>query len=163
MNDPSGADQNIAFDAVLRPHRSLGPHGFVILMTAVVAVSFVAGVVFLSIGAWPVPGFLGLDVLLIYAAFRVNYRAARRYETVRLDAAGLTVRAVDPKGTARTWTFDPYWVRVTVDELETGSNRVVLSSHGRYLNVGGFLTPDERSEFADALRAALLKYRGAPS
>lgn len=149
------------FDAVLRPHRSLGPRGFFILMSAVAAVSFVAGMVFLSIGAWPVPGFLGLDVLLIYIAFRVNYRAARRYETVRLSDTGLTVRAVDPKGKARSWSFDPYWVRITVDELSTGSNRLILSSHGKHLNVGAFLTPEERVDLADALRDALVRFRSA--
>jgi uncharacterized membrane protein len=160
MTENTAADGGYAFDAILRPHRSLGPRGFFVLMSAVVAVSFVAGVVFLSIGAWPVPGFLGLDVLLIYVAFRINYRAARRYETVQLGDDGLTVRVVDPKGKAKSWTFDPYWVRVTVDELETGSNRLILSSHGRYLNVGSFLTPDERTEFADALRDALMNFRG---
>ena len=159
MTDNPASSGPCAFDAVLRPHRSLGPQGFFILMAAVSAVSFVAGMVFFAIGAWPVPGFLGLDVLLIYIAFRINYRAARRYETVRLNRAGLTVEAVDPKGKAKSWTFDPYWVRITVDELETGSNRLVLSSHGRHLNVGSFLTPHERSEFADALRAALTDFR----
>ena len=161
MTEETVPDGPFAFDAVLRPHRSLGPRGFFILMSAVVAVSFVAGVVFLSIGAWPVPGFLGLDVLLIYVAFRVNYRAGRRYETVQLGDAGLTVRAVDPKGKARSWSFDPYWVRVTVDELKTGSNRLILSSHGRYLNVGAFLTPEERVDLADALRDALTTFRSA--
>jgi len=159
MTDETATGGPYAFDAILRPHRSLGPRGFFILMSAVVAVSFVAGVVFFAIGAWPVPGFLGLDVLLIYGAFRINYRAARRYETVRLNQAGLTVEAVDPKGRSTSWTFDPHWVRVTIDELETGSNRLVLSSHGRHLNVGSFLTPDERTDFADALRAALLQVR----
>jgi len=163
MTDEPAPGGPYAFDAILRPHRSLGPQGFFVLMAALSAISFVAGMVFFAIGAWPVPGFLGLDVLLIYIAFRVNYRSARRYETVRLNRAGLTVEAVDPKGRSTSWTFDPYWVRISVDELETGSNRLILSSHGRHLNVGSFLTPDERTDFAAALRSALLDFRNTLS
>ncbi len=154
-----GAGGDYVFDAVLRPHRSLGPRGFVILMSIIVAVSFAAGIAFLAVGAWPVPGFLGLDVVLIYIAFKVNYRAGRRYETVRLNDKALTIQAVDPKGRTKTWTFDPYWVRVYLDVLESGSNRLTLSSHGRHLRVGGFLTPEEREEFADALQNALYDFR----
>ena len=67
---------------MLTPHRSLGPTGFLILMAVLGGVSFAAGIVFLLVGAWPVFGFFGLDVLLIYCAFRLNYRAARAYEEV---------------------------------------------------------------------------------
>lgn len=67
------------FDAVLRPHRSLGPTGFFILMSAVCVVSFGYGIVFIMIGAWPIFGFLGLDALLIYFAFRMSYRSGRLY------------------------------------------------------------------------------------
>ena len=73
------------FSAVITPHRSLGSRGFLILMLAIGAVSFVSGMVFLLLGAWPVFGFLGLDVLLVYVAFRANYRAARAYEEVDRD------------------------------------------------------------------------------
>ena len=64
------------FSAIVTPHRSLGSLGFLILMVAVGGISFAAGIAFLMMGAWPVFGFFGLDVFLVYLAFRANYRAA---------------------------------------------------------------------------------------
>jgi len=72
------------FSAVLLPHRSLGRKGFIILMGVISLVSFITGIAFYMQGAWPVLGFFGLDVLLIYGAFRLNYRAARLRETIEL-------------------------------------------------------------------------------
>src|SRR5690348_16343440 len=85
-----------AFRAILHPHRSLEPKGFLILMLAIGGVSFLMGMAFLIMGAWPVLGFFGLDVLLIYVAFRLNYRAARAYEVVELTPHTLTLEKVSP-------------------------------------------------------------------
>ena len=73
------------FAAMLTPYRSLGANGFRILMLVVCAICLVAGLVFLALGAWPVFGFLGLDILLIFLAFRWNYKAARAYEQVSVS------------------------------------------------------------------------------
>ena len=86
------------FSAVITPHRSLGSTGFLVLMLCIGGVSFVSGMVFLMLGAWPVFGFLGLDVALIYWAFRANFRAARAYEEVTVTASELKVRKVNPRG-----------------------------------------------------------------
>ena len=75
------------FRAFLLPHRSLGRKGFIILMGVISAISFLTGLAFYMLGAWPVMGFFCLDVLLIYGAFRLNYRAARLYELVELTRA----------------------------------------------------------------------------
>src|SRR5215475_7576317 len=80
------------FAARLTPHRSLSQAGFVLVMAVLGAVSFAAGIVFLLIGAWPVFGFFGLDVLLVYWAFRANYRAAAAYEDVVVTPSELRVR-----------------------------------------------------------------------
>ena len=93
------------FDAVLHPHRSLSPSGFVILMVAVSLVCFAAGVAFALIGAWPVFGFFGLDVLLIYFAFRINYRWGRMYETVVLTEDTLTVERGQPRRAHQSLAF----------------------------------------------------------
>ena len=89
------------FAAVLTPHRSLSPKGFAVLMTLVCIVSFGTGLLFYLLGAWPVVGFMGLDVALIYIAFKLNYRAARLYETVDLTPSALTVTRVQPSGKAQ--------------------------------------------------------------
>lgn len=144
---------------MLYPHRSLGPLGFALLMGAIVAVSAGVGAGFFMIGAWPVTGFFGLDILLVYLAFRWNYREGRRAELIRLDHDGLTVRRVEPDGRHREWRFEPYWVRVSIDDPPRHDSQLILSSHGRHLVLGGFLTPRERLEVATALRAALSAHR----
>jgi|APSaa5957512535_1039671.scaffolds.fasta_scaffold133245_2 uncharacterized membrane protein len=142
-------------DVVLYPHRSLSPTGFGILMGCVAAVSFAAGLLFFLAGAWPVVGFLGLDVLLIYGAFKLSYRAARLTETIALTEQELLVRRVSPRGRVRTWTFQPFWVRVALDEDAGRDSRLVLSSHGRHVELGDFLMHDERVALAKELRGAL--------
>ena len=89
-------------DVVLYPHRSLPPQGFMILMIGFGAVSFVTGAVFATMGAWPVLGFFGLDVLLFYWAFRVSYRSGRLREVVRVTRHQLTVQRVQPDGRRKT-------------------------------------------------------------
>jgi len=98
------------FSAVITPHRSLGKTGFLVLMLCIGAVSFVSGLLFLVIGAWPVFGFFGLDVLLIYWAFQANFRAARAYEVVTVTASELKVRKVSHRGRVRECTLNPLWV-----------------------------------------------------
>ena len=143
------------FDARLRPHRSLSPKGFLILMTAVSAVSFAAGMVFFLMGAWMVPGFLGLDVLLLYLAFRLNYRRGRLAETLQLGREALVVRRFLPSGRVQMWRFEPYWLRVQMDDPPRRDSQLTLTSHGDRLIVGAYLTPRERLEVACALREAL--------
>jgi uncharacterized membrane protein len=144
---------------VLYPNRSLGPLGFYALMAAIVLVSIAIGAGFTLAGAWPVSGFLGLDVLLLYLAFRWNYREGRCAELIRVDRDGLHVRQVKPDGRTREWRFEPHWVRVVIDEPPRHDSQLVLTSHGRALAIGAFLTAEERLEVAKALRAALLAHR----
>ena len=149
------------FSAVLLPHRSLGRKGFIILMGVIAVVSFLTGLAFYMKGAWPVLGFFGIDVLLIYGAFRLNYRAARIYETVELSVSELKVTRFHPSGRAESWTFNPYWVRLELEESESSANRMSLRSHGRVLPFGNFLSDDEKRGFAHALGAALYDVRGS--
>jgi uncharacterized membrane protein len=155
-------DDRVLFDAVLTPHRSLSPLGFLLLMTALVVVSFLAGVFFFLAGAWPVTGFLGLDVLLVYIAFRVSYRRARTYETLHLTRHALTVCRVDPAGNERRWRFTPAWLQVLMDDPPARAGPLTLRSHGKSLVIGGFLTAEERRGLAEALTAALAEARGVP-
>ena len=147
------------FNAVLYPNRSLDPFGFHLLMAAIVLVSAGIGVAFVMLGAWPVTGFLGLDVVLLYLAFRWNYRQGRRAEFIRLDGAELAVRRVEPSGRRREWRFNAHWLRVAIDDR---NHQLTLSSHGRALVVGAFLSAAERLELAEALRAALATHRRRP-
>jgi uncharacterized membrane protein len=143
------------FRALLTPHRSLSPTGFMILMSAVCLVSFGTGLLFYLIGAWPVIGFMGLDVLLIYIAFKLNYRAGRLYETVDLNDDALTVTRVQPSGKAESWRFNPYWVQLKLEPRIGRSSELSLVMHGTRLSFAGFLSDHEREDFAEALGTAL--------
>lgn len=148
------------FSAVLRPYRSLSPRGFVILMACVGGVGFAAGMVFFMMGAWPVLGFFGLDVALVYVAFRLNYYAGRLHETVDLTDDSLTVTRVRPSGRRQSWSFHPYWVRIELTPRPGRASELSLSLHGRRLVFGAFLTEQEKSEIACALKDALIARKG---
>jgi uncharacterized membrane protein len=158
------ADEPALFCALITPHRSLSGVGFLVLMAAVGGVSFAAGIVFLILGAWPVVGFFGLDVLLIYWAFRTNYRADRAYEEVTVTASELRVRKVSHRGRVAEWSLNPLWVRLDRDTHEEfGIERLFLVSRGRKLPIAGFLGPREKESFADALAAAIGEAKRGPT
>ena len=163
LTETDGDRGPLIFDALLSPHRSLSPRGFAILLAAVCAVAFAAGMVFFLAGAWPVVGFLGLDVLLIYVAFRINYRHSRMHETLALTREGLTVRRVDHRGRVASWRFQPAWLQVLIDDPPEHHSQLVLRSHGRSLVIGAFLSPAERFDLAKELRDALARAKCAPS
>jgi uncharacterized membrane protein len=163
-NDNDALAEPEIFSAVITPHRSLTPRGFLVLMLCLGALSFVSGVIFVSIGAWPVFGFFGLDVLLVYVAFRANFRAARAYEEVKLTPSELTVRKVSHRGGVSEWTLNPLWVRLErIVHEEFGIERLFLVSYGRRLAIAGALNADEKASFAQALSAALGEAKRGPT
>lgn len=148
------------FAARLSPYRSLGPIGFNLLMMAIAGMSFVGGLAFWLMGAWPVVGFFGLDILLIQLAFRLNYRAARAYEEVEVTRDNLTVRKVSASGRKREYSFNPYWARLEIDRRpDRLISALRIASHGRRLNIASFLGPEERETFSSAFAAALAEAR----
>jgi uncharacterized membrane protein len=152
------------FSALLTPHRSLNRTGFIVVMLFLSAVSFATGIVFLLMGAWPVFGFFGLDVLVIWWAFKVNFRTARAREEVLVTPSELRVRRVSHRGHAAEWVLNPLWVRLDQEaDEEYGIERLYLVSHGRRLSIGSFLGPDEKASFAKALIEALNAAKRGPT
>lgn len=144
------------FSARLTPHRSLNRTGFLVLMAFLTAVSFAAGVAFLVMGAWPVFGFFGLDVLVIYWAFRINFRRAAAVEEISVTPSELRVRRISHRGQVVEWVLNPLWVRLDQKtHAEFGIERLYLVSKGRRVSIGNFLGPDEKASFAKSLLAAL--------
>jgi uncharacterized membrane protein len=156
MNEaPDDSDEAI-FTARLRPHRSLGPKGFRILMGLSLVATTAMSLPFYLMGAWPIVGFFGLDVAAIYLAFRLSYRGARAYEDFRLSYLELKVARANPAGQRREWRFAPAFVRFErIDHEEFGPQRLSLISRGRRLEVAHFLGPDQKAEFASAFVKAL--------
>jgi uncharacterized membrane protein len=150
------ASQPKLFSARLTPHRSLNRTGFLVLMAFLTAVSFAAGIAFLLMGAWPVFGFFGLDVLVIYWAFRVNFRRADASEEITVTPSELRVRRVSHRGHVVEWVLNPLWVQLDQKtHAEFGIERLYLVSRGRRVSIGNFLGADEKASFAKALLAAL--------
>jgi uncharacterized membrane protein len=161
--DPETAQPEL-FSALLTPHRSLNRTGFLVLMTFLSVVSFVAGLAFLMMGAWPVFGFFGLDVLVVYWAFRVNFRRANATEEIRVTATELRVRRVSHRGQVVEWVLNPLWVRLDQKtHAEFGIEKLYLVSKGRHVAIANFLGPDEKASFAKALTAALQAARRGPT
>jgi uncharacterized membrane protein len=153
--DPT-IDQPTLFSARVTPHRSLNRTGFLVLMAFIGTVSFVAGIAFLLMGAWPVLGFFGLDVLVIYWAFRINFRSADATEDIVVTPSELRVRRVSHRGHLIEWSFNPLWVQLEqTGDPEFGIEHLYLVSRGRRVTIGHFLGPDEKASFAKALLAAL--------
>lgn len=161
MNDtlPASPSHRVYFDATLHPNRSLNMFGFRMLMAVAGISMLIVGVLFMVAGAWPVFGFCGLEFVLLYGAFRLNYRAARSYERVRLTEDRLEVRRYSPRGEVGRWEFEPTWLQVSLDNPPRHDSQITLRSHGRSLVIGRFLSPDERLDFARALHAAMRSWR----
>jgi uncharacterized membrane protein len=153
--DPQAAEPTL-FSALLTPHRSLNRTGFLVLMAFLSLISFTAGVAFLLMGAWPVLGFFGLDVLAIYWAFRINFRRARACEEILVTPSELRVRRVNHRGHVAEWVLNPLWVQIDQRaHQEFGIEKLYLVSRGRRLDIASFLGPDEKASFVKALNAAL--------
>ena len=151
------------YNAILRPHRSLGPKGFRTLMMAVVLATAFVSLPFFIMGAWPVVGFLGLDILLLYWAFQWSYRTARAREEVSLTPLELNIRKISHWGRASEFRFNPAWVRLHREEDdEFGLMRLAIAERARLVDVGGFLAPVERADFARDFTSALNEAKRGP-
>jgi uncharacterized membrane protein len=144
------------FSAVIRPHRSLSPQGFKIVMGLVCLVSVVASLPFMLMGFWPVAGFFGLDFLGLYIAFRISYRQAEAFELLELTPIRLLFRKVNPRGEVQDWQFNPLWTRLDreVDD-EYGMQSLSLTSRNEHVVIARDLSPPERETLAEALSRAL--------
>lgn len=151
------------FTALLRPHRSLSARRLSSIIGLVALCGFLAGLPFIVIGYWPVAGFYGLDIALLYWAFRQNMREARAYEEIKLSALELSIRKVDAKGREASWTFAPLWTRL---EQERGADeqirQVKLISRGVQLTIADCLSPEDREDFSHCLTQALREARKGP-
>jgi len=149
------------FRATLRPYRSLSRKGFLILMSALIGLNFAAVTAFYLLGAWPVAPFLGLDVALVWWAFRKNYADALKEEQIEVTAHELILRRFDHDRQREELHFTRAWVRV---ELEEDKDRELIGSlflrfKGQRTEIGRFLGAHDRKEFAATLRGALAQPR----
>ena len=124
-------------------------------MLGVGALSLIIGTGLYLAGAWPVFGFLGLDVLLVYLALKASYRDARISETLELNDRELIVERIGARGDSDRRSFQPAWLRVELAEPVLPDTPLLLQSHGRSFAIASFLGPAERRAVARRLKRAL--------
>ena len=134
------------------PHRSLSPKGFTIVIGVLAGLLFTSGLGFFLAGAWPVIGFLGLELLVVWGAFKLNYSDAKARETIETTKETLTVEHKDQHGNAAVSKYPVGWLRVRLsppvvpEPAARYHQRVILSSHGIETEIGAFLHPSEKSK-----------------
>ena len=156
MDNQATVSNAILFNALLYPHRSLGRRGFALLIFLVGMVLFFVSLYFFYLGAWPIIGFAGLDLLALWWAFRVNYRQARAYEQIIITRESVQIIKTDQKGNSLSHSFNPYWARLVTKRIEDeGMTELALTSHGKRVDIGPFLHAPDRESLAAALSRAL--------
>lgn len=148
-------DGPVLLDTVLRPNPPLSPYALRLVLGIVAAINLAFAINFMLRGAWPIAPFMGADVALLGWALTSTARAARRYEHVKLTPQRLAIARHSVRGAVSEVELNPYWVRVDAE----GDQGLLLTSHGRAVQLGAFLGPDERASFADLLKSALRNAR----
>lgn len=159
MNDGNAkrvTEEQPVFAAELTPYRSLGIKGFKVFLLIAALMSLVHIFVFVVIGAWPIVFFFGLDFLLLFGAFWLNYRSARAREEISVSRTDVAVRKFNPAGRMTEYRFNPFWTRFNISRhQEIGIVSMRLSDRQRTTDIGSFLNRDDRETFAAAFSGAL--------
>lgn len=145
----------VYLDAVLEPPRSLTTRGLNRVMLILGAFSAVFSLGFLLVGAWPVVGFLGAEILVLWLVFQWSFRAQTARTYVRVTADEVDVRKVDGWGRERRASMASHFARVEFDRTATGPNALRLATSRTAYPLGEFLTPHERETFARRLMQAI--------
>ena len=148
------------FSAKLTPHRSLGQRGFRVVIAIVAVAATVPAITFYSLGAWPIVGFMGLDVVLIAWAMWASLKDGKRFEQITLWRDQLELKQVDGAGKETLVRFNPSFVKLVVDrDFNERTTGLHLRTRDRDVVLGGFLNQDEKSSFAKAFGTALKRAR----
>ena len=148
------------FAATLTPHRSLSPNGKRVVIGLVSALALVPGIIFYLVGAWPVVGFMGLDVLAIWAALTLSMRSGKLQEVITLWPTSLELKRVDAKGAEDTLSFQPQNVKFLVDrDYNERVTSLWLKEQDKKIPLGAFLSTDEKLSLSKVFGTALRKAR----
>ncbi len=144
----------------LWPYRSLGPRGFRLLMLSILCLSFAISLLFFILGAWPVIGFMGVEIGFVWYIFRRNYREGEVSERLDIREDGTSLTRIDARGREKTERFDSPWLRADISTADGRQDKLVLRLHGKHIEIGSFLPPIEKPQLAEALNAAFRRQQG---
>jgi len=154
------SEEHPLLDATLRPNPPMSPRALKIVLIVVAAINLIFALSFVAQGAWPIAPFMGLDVALLAWALRESRIAARAFERITLTVSNLRIARHPARGHPSEIALNPYWVRVDFPDTGLPGARLWLRSHGKSVQIGGFLGAEQRSAFAAALKSALRAARG---
>lgn len=146
------------YEISLYPYRSLNKTGFLVLMLCLGLVSFVAGIMFMIKGAWPVFGFFGIDILLVYIFFKINFKSGKKKEILVLTKNQLIVKFYDSKKILKTQRLDANWLKIRLIRFKNEMSKLQISSKNKSIIVGSFLRHEEKIDVVNSLQKALKKY-----
>ena len=148
---------NIKYKITLYPYRSLSKTGFFILMFVLGIISFIAGITFMLKGAWPVFGFFGLDVLLVYIFFKINFKSGKKKEIIILTENQLIIEFYNEKKISKTHYLDANWLKINLTKFKNEISKLKISSKNKSVIVGSFLRYKEKKNIVKSLKTALRK------
>tara|TARA_Y100000766_G_C18747986_1_gene527002 strand:- start:393 stop:860 length:468 start_codon:yes stop_codon:yes gene_type:complete len=147
--------QKTFLDITVLPYRSLSKKGFRNLMFIVCFIFFSVGIFFWYIGAWPVFGFIGLDVFLLYYAFKINYRSGEIFETVKILSQKLYITRNFPSGKKQIWSLDSYWTKVEILNPSKHQHNLIVKSKNKVVLLGSFLNYSDKKKLLSKIQSAL--------
>ena len=142
-------------DITVLPYRSLTKKGFRNLMFIVSLIFFLVGVFFWHIGAWPVFGFLGLDVLLLYYAFKINYKSGEIFETIKIIHEKFSITRSFPSGKKQVWNLETYWTKVEILNPAQNQHNLIVKSKDKVVLLGSFLNLNDKKKLLSKIESAL--------
>lgn len=145
-----------SFELTIWPNRSMPRAGFhrVLLFTGAMLTLPLIPVLGSPIG-WALLPFLLGTLFLLWFFIRWNYRDGRLHEILKLWPDLITVERVDPKGGVKRWHANPFWVRTEMRTDSRVENYLTLIGNGREIELGAFLSPEERVSLKDDVDRAL--------
>tara|TARA_B100000941_G_C28378238_1_gene485888 strand:- start:131 stop:610 length:480 start_codon:yes stop_codon:yes gene_type:complete len=141
------------------PHRSLSKKGFTILMCIITFICLTGGAIFWFLGAWPVFGFLGLDIILIYFAFKINYRSGEMYERFQIISQKLRILRSFPSGKMQIWELNPYWAKTEIVDINSNHKQLMIHSKDKSVSVGSFLNNYDKQKLEKKISSSLRSFR----
>ena len=147
----------------LWPHRSLSPKGFKIFMMVLAGLMLTMGLGFFLVGAWPVIGFMGAEIAVLYIVFKLNYRAARQREHLMATKKTFRIERISVDGEKTVDELPIPWLQAKLvpdvkpdDDLESRTTpKLIVSSHGKSTEIGAFLHVAEKRELLPEVDAML--------
>jgi uncharacterized membrane protein len=149
--NPKVAENAADFTFVARRNNSLSSGGRLLALGSLAVVVFAISLGFALNGAWLVFPFAGVDILVVYLAFRYVEQCAGDYEYIAFDGDKIVVGR-QLRGRAERFEFNRYWAQAKLVEAYGGERgRLLLRSHGKEVAFGVHLTAEQRAEVARRL------------